>query len=373
MKKLITLALIIGTTTLTNAQSNLVFNQALIVEINPSTEQIIPEGKVWKVESFSNYDGENILVNDSEWAIGDPIDFRNMPIWFPAGTILKSAGAGSQKDYLSVLEFNVVAISSSGGGSGGSGTTSTYDEDFYSGGGQDAGDDYTSSESITDIDGNTYETVNIGNQTWTTSNLNVSKYRDGTPIPHIINFDEWRTASTGAYTYVAQTDNGYGKVYNYWAIIGKNDTDPNTPLKKLAPEGFHIPTEFEWNQLANIYGGVQSAGYYLKSEEGWATDLNGNNESGLNLKPGGYVQGYDIASGWTSAWSHTNINGTYYQKVRYGTKTINNSGNTFKSVMVYAADNSFNIETGNLIYNIDLYTVCTGGCNTGVYIRLVKD
>ena len=119
MKKLITLVLIISTTAIIQAQSNLVFNQALIVEINSSTEQIIPEGKVWKVESFSNYDVENILVNDSEWAIGNPIDFRNMPIWFPAGTILKRDGAGSQKDYLSVLEFNVVAISSSSGGSGG--------------------------------------------------------------------------------------------------------------------------------------------------------------------------------------------------------------------------------------------------------------
>ena len=68
-KKLTTIALIIVATTLTNAQSNLVFNQALIVELTSSTEQIVPEGKVWKVESMSEAGG-NILVNDSEWAIG---------------------------------------------------------------------------------------------------------------------------------------------------------------------------------------------------------------------------------------------------------------------------------------------------------------
>ena len=108
MKKLITLALIIGTTTLTNAQSNLVFNQALIVKLTSSTEQIVPEGKVWKVESMSEAGG-NILVNDSEWAIGVNGSFRNMPAWFPAGTSLKRPGSGSISYYLSVLEFNVVA------------------------------------------------------------------------------------------------------------------------------------------------------------------------------------------------------------------------------------------------------------------------
>ena len=118
MKKLITLALIIGTTTFINAQSNLVFNQALIVKLTTSTEQIVPEGKVWKVESM-NVAGGNILVDDSEWAIAVGGSFRNMPAWFPAGTSLKRPGSGSISNYLSVLEFNVVAISSSSGGSGG--------------------------------------------------------------------------------------------------------------------------------------------------------------------------------------------------------------------------------------------------------------
>lgn len=355
-----------------NAQSNLVFNQVLNFVVTTSSSVTVPEGKVWKIEENSYALKASKQEVDYGIGLNDalyPDGTNRNALWFAEGTTITAYQVESS---LSILEFNLVDASTGSGG--GSGTTTSSNDDFFNGGGQDSGDDYTPGESITDIDGNTYETVNIGNQTWTTSNLNVSSYTDGTPIPHITNFEEWRTASTGAYTYVAQTDNGYGKVYNYWAIIGKNDVDPNTPLKKLAPEGFHIPTEYEWNQLANIYGGVQSAGYYLKSEEGWATDLNGNNESGLNLKPGGYVDGYDIMSGWSSSsWNPTDIFGTYYQKVRYGTKTINNSGNTFKSVMVYAADNSYFISESNYIYNPDISTICSGGCSSGVYIRLVKD
>jgi uncharacterized protein (TIGR02145 family) len=373
MKKYFLTTLIIAFTIQMNAQSNLVFNEVKIVNLAGGV--IVPEGKVWKVEAFHkirsglsasiNVDGEQFNVDEER------------VFWINGGSSISPGNESLNSGILSatrlnVIEFNVVAVSSGSGG--GSGTINGSNDDFFNGGGQDSGDDYTPGESITDIDGNNYETVNIGNQTWTTTNLNVSKYTDGTPIPHITNWDEWRQASTGAYTYVAQTDNGYGKVYNYWAIIGKNDIDPNTPLKKLAPEGFHIPTEFEWNQLANIYGGVQSAGYYLKSDEGWATDLNGNNESGLNLKPGGYVEGFVISAGWSStSWNPSYTFGTYYQKVKYGTKTINNSGNTFKSVMVYAGDNSFTIDTSNYINNPDIATACSGGCNTGVYIRLVKD
>tara|TARA_B100001059_G_C17779141_1_gene553072 strand:+ start:378 stop:1490 length:1113 start_codon:yes stop_codon:yes gene_type:complete len=370
MKKYFLIAIILAFTAQINAQSNLAFNQVLNFVVTTSSSVTVPEGKVWKIERNSYPLRASKQEVDYGIGLNDAYYFEETnrnALWFAEGTTIT---ADSNDTSLSILEFNVVAVSS-GGNTGGNNSSN---DDIFNGGGQVSGDDYTPGETITDNDGNTYETVNIGNQTWTTSNLNVSTYRDGTPIPHITNWEEWRTAPTGAYTYVAQTDNGYGKVYNYWAIIGKNDVDPNTPLKKLAPDGFHIPTEYEWNQLANIYGGVQNAGYYVKSEEGWATDLNGNNESGLNLKPGGYVEGFTKTSGWTSTgWSPTNLNGTYYQQVKYGTKTINNSGNTFKSVRLYASDNEFVIDTSNYIYNPDIATICNGGCTTGVYIRLVKD
>ena len=69
-------------------------------------------------------------------------------------------------------------------------------------------------------------------------------------------------------------------------MIGKHDDDPNTPHKELAPEGYHVSTYFEWYFLKEYYGGDPFASYYLRSELGWFADINGNNESGLNLLPG---------------------------------------------------------------------------------------
>ncbi len=304
MKKLITLALIISATTLIQAQSNLVFNQVSIIELD-FDGITVPEGKVWKVESA---EGNFLEVDDDLWVLSQPGSFKNMPAWFPEGTILKksttaSGSGGSRVNRLSVLEFNVVAISSSGGGGSGS-----VDTGSGSSNGNLPGDDYTDGDPITDNDGNTYETVEINGQTWTTTNLNVSTYRDGTPIPYISDFDEWQLTTTGAYTYAAQdSEAGYGKLYNAFAVIGKHDNDGATPNKTLAPEGYHIPNTLEWSNLINNYmdsnygsfrwvsgsGGfnvaddpnewqADVASSFLKSQTSW--DNNGNNESGLNIK-----------------------------------------------------------------------------------------
>ena len=121
MKKLITLALIIGATTFTQAQSNLVFNQVLNFSISPSVSATVPEGKVWKVE-HSNYG--TLKVSKADVAYGAPLieypfnstSANNNAIWFSEGAVLKSDGAASP---LSILEFNVVPISTTTGGSGG--------------------------------------------------------------------------------------------------------------------------------------------------------------------------------------------------------------------------------------------------------------
>ena len=355
MKKLITLALIIGTTTLTNAQSNLVFNQALIVKLTASTEKIVPEGKVWKVESM-NVAGGNILVDDSEWAIAVGGSFRNMPAWFPAGTSLKRPGSGSISNYLSVLEFNVVAISSSSGGSGG-GDSGTNSNDNGSG----FGDDFNQGGAVSDTDGNDYQTVVVNGQTWTTSNLDVSSYRDGTPIPYISSFNEWRTATTGAYTYANQNseNEGHGKLYNAWAIIGKHDNDINTPNKQLAPEGTHIPSHNEWSSLVNYYTNTSAhffeafsetlhsdAAFPHKSQTTWLVP--GNNESGLNIKGYGRIEyvsqvqyfgnsPFKDTSFWTStitSASSTNLS-LYLINFNEGGLARANNGHEYANSQVY--------------------------------------
>ena len=98
--------------------------------------------------------------------------------------------------------------------------------------------------SVTDINGNVYPTVNIGTQTWMQKNLNVSKYKNGDIIPQVTNPTQWAVLTTGAWcwynndsaTYAAT----YGKLYNWYAV-----NDP----RGLAPEGWHVPSDGEWNKL----------------------------------------------------------------------------------------------------------------------------
>ena len=347
MKKYFLIAIILAFTAQINAQSNLVFNQVLILELTtqPSVEaNTVPDGKVWKIEG-SNSGGSSIgqFVTSSPNGVvtywGNSTGSKVFPIWLPSGFSVYYSNNNAAATRLSVLEFNVVAVSS------GSGTVTSVDDFNTEGSGIAYGDDYTLGESVTDNDGNVYETVTIGPQTWTTSNLNVSTYRDGTPIPHITDFNEWQTTTTGAYTYVNQDENSiYGKVYNAWAVIGKYDNDPNTPHKELAPEGYHVSTYFEWNSLIQYFGGDSLATDYLRSELGWWRDVNGNNESGLNLLPGYCVSGgtntipanngfYSTSGNWlleSSYYATSSMENAYALKgVRVGQQNVDLTAYSF--------------------------------------------
>ena len=82
-------------------------------------------------------------------------------------------------------------------------------------------------ESVTDIDGNTYKTVTIGEQTWMAENLNVSKFRNGDEIPEAKTNEEWIKAGNEGkpawcyYENIPANGEKYGKLYNWYAV-----TDP---------------------------------------------------------------------------------------------------------------------------------------------------
>lgn len=128
---------------------------------------------------------------------------------------------------------------------------------------------------ITDIDGNTYKTVIIGNQEWMTENLNVNNYRNGEKIRNVINDEEWSNLEAGAWCYYdndAKNGQKSGKLYNWWAV-----NDP----RGLAPEGWHIPTEQEWLILIDYLGGEQEACIKLR-DSSWKNNYEANNESGFS-------------------------------------------------------------------------------------------
>lgn len=136
--------------------------------------------------------------------------------------------------------------------------------------------------------------VTIGTQIWQTTNLNVTTYRDGTPIPEVTDPTQWGTLTTGAWCYYNNTTaNGttYGKLYNWYAVEGIHDTDPNTSNKILAPTGYHIPTNEEWTTLTTFLGGETIAGGKMKSigTTLWnSPNTNATNSSGFTGLPGGY-------------------------------------------------------------------------------------
>ena len=137
---------------------------------------------------------------------------------------------------------------------------------------------------ISDIDGNTYKIVEIGQQYWMQSNLKVSRYRNGDSIPTGLLDSIWSKFTKGA---AAQFENKfsnesiYGKLYNWYAV-----NDP----KGLCPEGWHIPTNSEWNQLINQLGEKSVAGGKMKSKgtNFWKSpNKKATNESGFSALPGG--------------------------------------------------------------------------------------
>jgi len=171
-------------------------------------------------------------------------------------------------------------------------------------------------EKVTDIDGNIYETVKIGDQIWMAENLKVTHYRDGTPIPNVKAGDVWMELSTGAYCiYNENTSNekdNYGVLYNWYAVNGDTDGDGDKDKdKEIAPEGWHVPTDEEWNELETYLsdnGHARAEGLALKSTIGWFENGNGTDDYGFTVLPSGYrgqTEGY-IGMGYAGYfWSTT--------------------------------------------------------------------
>jgi uncharacterized protein (TIGR02145 family) len=140
-------------------------------------------------------------------------------------------------------------------------------------------------KTVTDIDGNVYHTITIGTQVWLMENLKTTKYNDGTDIPFIEESAEiWHGLNAPGYCWYddnVSNKEGTGALYNWYAV----DTG------KLAPEGWHIPTDAEWKTLTEYLGGENIAGGKMK-EAGtahWESPNTGaDNASGFTALSAGY-------------------------------------------------------------------------------------
>lgn len=145
---------------------------------------------------------------------------------------------------------------------------------------------------VTDNDGNVYNTIYIGEQVWMKENLKTTTYNDDEPISNITDPDEWSQLTEGAYCWYQNRDtyrDVYGGLYNWYAV--------NTG--KLCPDGWHVPTDEEWHQMAlNLDASAVldqaeslTAGGMLKETgtDHWADPNTGaTNETDFTALPGGY-------------------------------------------------------------------------------------
>jgi uncharacterized protein (TIGR02145 family) len=200
----------------------------------------------------------------------------------------------------------------------------------------------SSGSTVTDADGNVYHTVTIGTQTWTVENLKSTKYNDGTAIPNVTDSTAWNNLTTPGYCWynndATTNKNIYGALYNWYAV--------NTG--KLAPVGWHVPTDSEWRILSVYLGGDNVSGGALK-ESGtthWYTPNAGaTNSSGFSALPGGY---------------------RYYDGSFWG---IGNFGYWWSAT----EDNASDAYGRDLLYSYSSLTRDYGSKSCGFSVRLVKN
>ena len=151
-------------------------------------------------------------------------------------------------------------------------------------------------------DGRINKTVSIGTQTWMAENLNVSIFRNGDQIPGAKSFEQWRKAGENKqpiwcyYDFDSKNEVKFGKLYNWYAV-----SDP----RGLAPKGWHVPTDLEWELVIDFLGGENLAGEKLKSTTDWNVEGNGTNGSNFSAFPGGrcnFGGGFDATIGHEGYW-----------------------------------------------------------------------
>ncbi len=143
---------------------------------------------------------------------------------------------------------------------------------------------------VTDIDGNKYTTVTIGTQVWMVENLKVTRYRNGDLIPYVSDNKSWNELTSDAccnYDNDSSNASTYGRLYNWYAV---NDS------RKLAPTGWHVPSDKEWAALEAYLGANNIAGGKMK-EKGTAHWVSPNpvaeTNCGFKGLPGGIRTSYD--------------------------------------------------------------------------------
>lgn len=196
---------------------------------------------------------------------------------------------------------------------------------------------------ITDVDGNRYNIIKIGDQWWMSENLNTTKFRTGEDIPNVAGAGEWTATAEAAYCNSGNDlDKAaiYGRLYNYYSV---------TDGRKICPDGWHIPNDDNWETLVTFLGGNVVAGGKLKhaGTDYWnSPNTDATNESGFSALPGG------VRNANTSDFAGVGSTGSWWSATQF---------NTEKAIVWGVTSMNGAIPD----YNLDK--------NTGLSVRCVKD
>lgn len=177
---------------------------------------------------------------------------------------------------------------------------------------------------VTDYDGNVYNTIGLGNQCWMKENLRTTHYADGTAISPGSSL-----SSSTRYYYNPGMSASYGYLYNWPAVKGPSSVSANN--QGVCPNGWHVPADGEWSQLTDY---VSSQSNYqcnststniakaLASTTGWSSgsttcavgkSQSSNNATGFGALPAGYYNssGYNRSGTSATFWSATESGSSY--------------------------------------------------------------
>lgn len=162
-------------------------------------------------------------------------------------------------------------------------------------------------QTVTDIDGNVYNTITIGTKIWMKENLKVSRYQNGNAIPHIVATNLWNLSATHAMCYYDNDSIAnkavYGALYNWYVV---NDS------RNVCPSGWHVPSDADWSTTEQALGSdTISIGGKMKeiNTTHWiAPNTGATNTSNFTALPGGtrsYVGMYNNLTNYGYFWSST--------------------------------------------------------------------
>jgi uncharacterized protein (TIGR02145 family) len=181
----------------------------------------------------------------------------------------------------------------------------------------------TNTGAISDIDGNSYTIVTIGNQLWLTSNLKTTKFNDGASIQNITDNSLWNNTTSEGYCWYNNSvinKPTHGALYNYYAI----------DKGKLCPAGWHVPTDFEWTELIDFLGGAAVAGGKLKQIGFtlWQSPNTGaSNISGFSATPSGVRIPESVGAGfgwlgYSAIWATSSLR-YHNNQIFFNSPTVN--------------------------------------------------